>query len=86
MKRITAGAMLMASETIDLEEILRRRQQKVREAAVSMIERYGQTALQQIDQRIGELRKHGADETVLLWREIRGAVKCLLDTKTQGKS
>ncbi len=65
---------------------MRRRQQKVREAAVSMIERYGRTALQQVDQRIGELREHGEDETVLLWREIRGAVKCLLDTKTQGKS
>ena len=63
-----------------------RRQQKVSEAAVSMIERYGRTALQQVDQRIGELREHGEDETVLLWREIRSAVQCLLDTKTQGKS
>jgi len=62
------------------------RQEKVHEAARSMIERYGQTALQQVDQRICELQEHDEAEAVLLWQEIRTVVKQTLDNKENGKS
>lgn len=54
-------------------------QQNVREAARSMIRRYGHAALEQTDQRIGELGKLGEVEAVALWREIRTAVQDLTD-------
>lgn len=39
-----------------------------------MILRYGTEALQQADQRIRELQKHGEEEAVRLWQEIRAAI------------
>ena len=65
---------------------MRRRQQKVREAVRSIIERYGDTALQQVDQRISELQEHGEEEAVVLWQEIRTAVKHSLADKNNGDS
>jgi hypothetical protein len=65
---------------------MERLQQNVRDAAVSMIERYGRSALQQVDQRIHELRELREDEAVLLWQEIRIAVENLLSDHKNGKS
>ena len=43
-----------------------------------MIERYGRSALSQVDQRIGELREHGEEETLQLWRDVRAEVISML--------
>jgi hypothetical protein len=51
-----------------------------------MIERYGRTTLQQVDQRIRELAEHGEDDTVALWRDIRTVVEHLLGNNKNGKS
>ena len=63
-----------------------RRQHKIHKAACSMIERYGPTALQQVEQRIRELAEHGEHDAVTLWRDIRTVVKHLLDNSKNGKS
>jgi hypothetical protein len=63
-----------------------RRQHKIHKAACSMIERYGRTTLQQVDQRIRELAEHGEDDTVALWRDIRTVVEHLLGNNKNGKS
>lgn len=65
---------------------MRRRQQNIREAARSMIERYGKSALKQVDQRIRELRNCQEDEAVLLWQEIRTSIKYSLKNKENGGS
>ena len=62
------------------------RQHEIREAARSMIERYGRAALQQVDQRIGELREHGEEETLRLWRDVRTQVSSMLDARNDGKT
>ena len=65
---------------------MRRRQQIIREAAREMFERYGQRALEQVDQRIRELKDHDENEAVLLWQEIRTAVKFSLIKEKKGGS
>ena len=65
---------------------MRRRQQIISEAAREMFERYGQKALEQVDQRIRELKDHQENDAVLLWQEIRSVVKCLLIKDKNGGS
>ena len=45
-----------------------------------MIERYGDYALKEVDQRIAELHEHGQIEAYETWIEIRKAVLLLLDS------
>lgn len=45
-----------------------------------MIERYGDYALKEVDQRIAELHEHGQTEAYETWIEIRKAVLLLLDS------
>ncbi len=44
-----------------------------------MIERYGDRALKEVDQRITELHEHGQIEAHELWTEIRNAVIMLTE-------
>ena len=64
---------------------MRGRQHDIREAARSMIERYGRAALSQVDQRIQELREHGEEETLKLWRDVRAEVQSMLDTQQNSR-
>ena len=63
-----------------------RHQFKIHNAACLMIERYGQTALHQVDQRIKELAEYGEHDTVELWRDVRTVVKQMLDNKKNGNT
>lgn len=47
----------------------------IERAARNMIERYGDQATKEIDQRIAELRTRGEVKAQALWTEIRKAVK-----------
>ncbi|MBT6588836.1 MAG: hypothetical protein HN834_25570 [Rhodospirillaceae bacterium] len=51
-----------------------------------MIKRYGRSALHQIDQRIEELRSHGQDEALELWRDIRTTAEFILNTTPNGEA
>jgi hypothetical protein len=42
-----------------------------------MVERYGDSALHQVDLRIHELQQHGEEEAAALWRDIRDVVRGL---------
>jgi len=68
------------------EDILAPRRKNAEEAASLMIKRYGRSALHQIDQRIEELRSHGQDEALELWRDIRTTAEFLLNTTLSGDS
>ena len=54
------------------------RTEHIRKAAQNMVDRYGDDALQQVDLRIDELRKHGEEDTRMLWVEIRRIVDALI--------
>ena len=51
---------------------------KVLSAAENMIERYGEDAPLQIEQRIAELKAQGETDALELWRLVREAVELLL--------
>jgi len=51
----------------------------IEKAARYMIERYGNRALKEVDQRIAELHEHGQPEAHELWIVIRKAVILMLD-------
>lgn len=53
-------------------------QTKIQKAAETMIERYGDDALIEVDQRTAELGSRGQTAAEELWREIRKAVELLL--------
>jgi len=53
-------------------------------AARSMIERYGDNAMAEVDLRIAELVARGQHDTEILWKEIREAVRLLSSTQDDG--
>jgi len=53
---------------------------KIWQSAQRMIERYGETALHQVENRIAELDAHGRLNTLECWREIHKAVQVLQQT------
>ena len=63
-----------------------RRHKEVREAASIMIERYGQSARQQVEQRVQELRASGEREAVQLWEAVRAEAGRRLDKRGNGRS
>jgi len=50
-------------------------------SANKMIDRYGATALDEVDQRIDELQNRGEDDACGLWKKIRAVVVILSDDK-----
>ena len=57
---------------------------KVLSAAENMIERYGEDALLQVEQRIAELELQGEADALELWRLVREAVKFLIQNPPGG--
>jgi len=55
---------------------------EIQNAANHMIERYGDNALTEVDQRILELESRNQQEALQLWREIRSRVELLVGTST----
>jgi hypothetical protein len=55
---------------------------EIQNAANNMIERYGDNALTEVDQRIFELESRNQQEALRLWREIRSRIELLVDTST----
>ena len=55
---------------------------EVKTAAINMIDRYGDSALQEVDLRILELQSKNQLEALRLWREIRSRVNFLLQKKS----
>ena len=53
-------------------------------SAQKMIDRFGQDALSQINQRLDELRGTGEPEVIELWMRIRAAAEQLLDNDDPG--
>ena len=60
-------------------------QESIVVAAQSMVDRYGNRALAEVDQRIDELRRHGEEEVAQLWLNIRSHVVFFLDTNSDGQ-
>lgn len=54
---------------------------QVRIAALTMIERFGEDALRQIEIRIAELRECGDQKTERLWIEIRRAALAMTQAR-----
>ena len=59
---------------------------EIRKAARHMISRYGETALQEINLRIFELRERGEIDAMRMWVEIRQAVRATLQKGSQGRN
>ena len=57
---------------------------EIQKAASNMLERYGASALKEIDLRILELEARNQLEALELWRAIRESVERLMDTPTDG--
>ena len=57
---------------------------KVDNAAINMIDRYGENALQEADLRILELQSRNELEALHLWRKIRSRITYL--SKQQSKN
>jgi hypothetical protein len=55
---------------------------EVKTAATNMIDRYGDSALKEVDLRILELQSKNQLEALRLWREIRNRVNFLLQKKS----
>ncbi|NCF63230.1 MAG: hypothetical protein GWP58_10290 [Gammaproteobacteria bacterium] len=55
---------------------------EVEHAASNMIDRYGDSALHEVDLRILELQSRNQQEALRLWREIRNRVNLLLQKKS----
>lgn len=55
---------------------------EVKTAATNMIDRYGDSALKEVDLRILELQSKNQLEALRLWREIRDRVNFLLQKKS----
>ena len=52
--------------------------QEISSAAENMIERYGDSALQEVDLRVLELESRNQQEALRLWYEIREKVRILV--------
>lgn len=55
---------------------------EVNNAAANMIDRYGDSALKEVDLRILELQSRNQQQAIQIWREIRNAVNFLLQRKS----
>ena len=53
----------------------------IQHAAATMIERYGDDALKEVDLRILELQSRNQQDALELWQQIRNRVKLLLQEK-----
>jgi len=62
--------------------VVTEKEQEIKNAADNMIERYGQDALREVDQRILELESRNQPEALQLWREIRKRVELLVNEPT----
>ena len=51
---------------------------EVQNAAINMIERYGDNALTEVDLRVLELELRNQQEALRLWRDIRKSVEFLM--------
>ena len=60
------------------------KEKEIQNATSNMLERYGASALKEIDLRILELESRNQLEALKLWREIRQRVELLMDTPTDG--
>jgi len=58
---------------------------QILKAAQNMIERYGEDACRQVDERIDELSRLGADygEACAIWCQVREAITTLQETPSQ---
>ena len=56
--------------------------QEISSAAENMIERYGDSALQEVDLRVLELESRNQQEALRLWYEIREKVRLLVNIPT----
>lgn len=56
--------------------------QEILSAAENMIERYGDSALQEVDLRVLELESRNQQEALRLWYEIREKVRLLVNIPT----
>ena len=56
--------------------------QEIISAAQKMIERYGDSALQEVELRVLELESRHQQDALRLWHEIRERVKLLVKTQT----
>jgi plasmid stabilization system protein ParE len=56
----------------------------IQKAASNMIERYGASALKEVDLRILELESRNQLEALQLWRAIRESIELLMDTPIDG--
>ncbi len=59
---------------------------EIREAVRHMISRYGDSALQEINLRIYELRERGELDAVETWIKIRETVRATLQKGSQGRN
>ena len=57
--------------------------QEIISAAQKMIERYGDSALQEVELRVLELESRHQQDALRLWHEIRERVKLLVKTQTR---
>jgi hypothetical protein len=56
--------------------------QEILSAAENMIERYGDSALQEVDLRVLELESRNQQEALRLWYEIREKVRLMVNIPT----
>jgi hypothetical protein len=56
--------------------------QEILSAAENMIERYGDSALQEVDLRVLELESRNQQEALRLWYEIRETVRLMVNIPT----
>jgi hypothetical protein len=56
--------------------------QEILSAAENMLERYGDSALQEVDLRVLELESRNQQEALRLWYEIREKVRLLVNIPT----
>lgn len=59
-------------------------EKEIQNAASNMLERYGASALKEVDLRILELESRNQLEALQLWREIRERVELLMKMPTDG--
>jgi hypothetical protein len=63
---------------------LESQRKSVEEAASSMVKRFGFRAIEQVDQRISELKQHEEADAVRVWQDIRKVVEDILKNDDGG--
>ena len=79
------GSVKATSERVAEEETFSH-EAEIREAVRHMISRYGDSALQEINLRIYELRERGELDAVETWIKIRETVRATLQKGSQGRN